>query len=68
MTFRPGPLALAGALAICLAWRGRPDSAFALLNAVFPPGLGLTLLHPAFDPYRRHPAYLALRRRLGLER
>ena len=23
--------------------------------------------NPAFDPYRQHPAYLALRRRMGLE-
>lgn len=53
--------------AIYLAWRNQPDSAFALLDRTFPPRLGLTIQHPAFDPYRRHPAYLALRRRMGLE-
>ena len=53
--------------AIYLAWRSQPDSAFAVLNRAFPPALGLTIQHPAFDPYRRHPAYLALRRRMGLE-
>jgi TolB-like protein len=51
-----------------LAWRNQPDSAFAVLDRAFPSGLGLNLQHPAFDPYRRHPAYLALRRRVGLER
>jgi hypothetical protein len=54
--------------AILVAWRNRPDSAFAMLDRAFPPLLGLSLNHPAFDPYRRHPAYLALRRRMGLER
>ena len=53
--------------AIYLAWRSQPDSAFAVLDRAFPNGLGLTIQHPAFDPYRRHPAYLALRRRMGLE-
>jgi len=53
--------------AIYLAWRNRPDSAFAVLDRAFPPFLGLLLIHPAFDPYRRHPAYLVLRRRMGLE-
>jgi len=52
--------------AIYLAWRNRPDSAFAVLDRAFPRDLGLTIQHPAFNPYRRHPAYLALRRRLGL--
>ena len=52
--------------AICLAWRNQPDSAFAVLQRAFPVYLGLTLQHPAFDPYRQHPAYLALRRRMGL--
>jgi TolB-like protein/tetratricopeptide (TPR) repeat protein len=56
-----------GRRAIYLAWRSRPDSAFAVLGRSFPRGLGLTIQHPAFDPYRRHPAYLALRRRMGLE-
>jgi TolB-like protein/tetratricopeptide (TPR) repeat protein len=55
-----------GYRAICLAWRNRPDSAFAVLDRAFPPFLGLLLIHPAFDPYRRHPAFLALRRRMGL--
>ena len=54
--------------AICLAWRNQPDSAFAVLDRTFPRGLGRTIQHPAFAPYRQHPAYLALRRRLGLER
>ena len=54
--------------AIYLAWRHRPDSAFAVLDRAFPRGLGLTIQHPAFAPYRQHPAYLALRRRMGLER
>ena len=54
--------------AIFLAWRNQPDSAFAILDRTFPPMLGLTIQHPAFAPYRRHPAYLALRRRMGLER
>ena len=54
--------------AIYLAWRDQPDSAFAVLDRAFPPILGRMLQHPAFDPYRRHPAYLALRRRMGLER
>lgn len=52
--------------AIYLAWRNRPDSSFAVLDRAFPPFLGLLLIHPAFDPYRRHPAHLALRRRMGL--
>ncbi len=52
--------------AIYLAWRDRPDSAFAVLDRTFPPGLGFTLADAAFDPYRRHPGYLALARRLGL--
>ena len=56
-----------GRRAIYLAWRNQPDSAFAVLDRAFPPGLGLWLSRPAFDPYRRHPAYLALRRRMGLE-
>jgi tetratricopeptide (TPR) repeat protein len=56
-----------GNRAIYLAWRSQPDSAFAVLDRAFPNGVGLTIQHPAFDPYRRHPAYLALRRRLGLE-
>ena len=54
--------------AIYLAWRNQPDSAFAVLDRGFPDRLGLTIQHPAFDPYRRHPGYLALRRRMGLER
>jgi TolB-like protein len=54
--------------AIYLAWRNQPDSAFAVLDRAFPLRLGLTIQHPAFDPYRQHPAYLALRRRMGLER
>jgi tetratricopeptide (TPR) repeat protein len=53
--------------AIYLAWRNRPDSAFAVLDRAFPHALGLILQQPAFDPYRQHPAYLALRRRMGLE-
>jgi tetratricopeptide (TPR) repeat protein len=53
--------------AIYLAWRNRPDSAFAVLDRAFPRGLGLTIQHPAFDPYRQHPGYLALRRRMGLD-
>ncbi len=53
--------------AILLGWRGRPDSAFALLDRTFPPALGIGLLEPAFAPYRGHPAYLALHRRLGLD-
>ena len=56
-----------GSRAILLAWRNQPDSAFAVLDRAFPPGLDLVLQHPAFDPYRRHPAYLALRRRMGLQ-
>jgi tetratricopeptide (TPR) repeat protein len=52
--------------AILLAWRNQPDSAFAVLGRAYPRRLGLTLQHPAFDPYRQHPAYLALRRRMGL--
>jgi TolB-like protein len=54
--------------AIYLAWRNQPDSAFAVLGRAYPMMLGRRLNHPAFDPYRRHPAYLALRRRMGLER
>jgi TolB-like protein len=54
--------------AVLLAWRDQPDSAFAVLDRAFPDRLGRTILHPAFDPYRQHPAYLALRRRMGLER
>jgi len=54
------------ARAIYLAWRNRPDSAFAVLDRAFPSFLGLLLIHPAFDPYRQHPAYLALRRRMEL--
>jgi len=54
--------------AIYLAWRNKPDSAFAVLDRAFPNGLGVTLQHPAFVPYRHHPAYLALRRRMGLDR
>jgi len=54
--------------AIYLAWRNQPDSAFAVLGRAFPRRLGLTIQHPAFAPYRQHPAYLALRRRMGLER
>jgi TolB-like protein len=57
-----------GIRAVLLAWRRQPDDAFAVLERAFPPQLGLTLQHPAFDPYRRHAAYLALRRRMGLER
>jgi TolB-like protein len=53
--------------AILLAWRNQPDSAFAVLDRAFPRSLGMTIQHPAFDPYRSHPAYLALRRRMGLE-
>jgi len=53
--------------AILLAWRGLPDSAFSVLDHAFPWSLGWTLQHPAFAPYRQHPAYLALRRRMGLE-
>jgi len=56
-----------GNRAIYLAWRNQPDSAFAVLDRAFPPLLVLPILHPAFDPFRRHPAYLALRRRMGLE-
>ncbi|HTQ68534.1 MAG TPA: hypothetical protein VMI13_07560 [Solirubrobacteraceae bacterium] len=52
--------------AIYLAWRDRPDSAFAVLDRAFPSFLGLLLIHPAFDPYRQHPAYVALRRRMEL--
>jgi TolB-like protein len=55
-----------GIRAVLLAWRRQPDDAFAVLERAFPPQLGLTLQHPAFDPYRRHAAYLALRRRMGL--
>ena len=53
--------------AIYFAWRDRPDSAFAVLDRAFPPRLGLFIQNPAFDPYRHHPAYLALRRRMRLE-
>jgi len=53
--------------ATLLAWRSQPDSAFAVLDRAYPRRLGLVIQHPAFDPYRRHPAYLALRRRMGLE-
>ncbi len=53
--------------AILLAWRSQPDSAFAVLDRAYPRRLGLIIQHPAFDPYRRHPAYLALLRRMGLE-
>jgi TolB-like protein len=52
--------------AILLAWRNQPDSAFAVLDRAFPRSLGMTIQHPAFDPYRQHPAYLALRRRMGM--
>jgi tetratricopeptide (TPR) repeat protein len=55
-----------GSRAIYLAWRNRPDSAFAVLDRAFPPYLANMFENPAFDPYRRHPAYLALRRRMGL--
>lgn len=54
--------------AILLAWRNQPDSAFVVLARALPNALGLTLQHPAFDPYRQQPAYLALRRRMGLDR
>jgi TolB-like protein/tetratricopeptide (TPR) repeat protein len=54
--------------AIYLAWRNQPDSAFAVLDRAFPRWLGETIKHPAFDPYRQHTAYLALRRRMGLDR
>jgi tetratricopeptide (TPR) repeat protein len=54
--------------AIYLAWRNQPDAAFALLDRAYPPVLGRTLQHPAFDSYRQHPGYLALRRRMGLDR
>jgi tetratricopeptide (TPR) repeat protein len=54
--------------AIYLAWRNQPDSAFAVLDRAFPRWLGETIQHPAFDPYRWHPANLALRRRMGLDR
>jgi hypothetical protein len=57
-----------GNRAIFLVWRNQPDSAFAVLNRAFPPLLVLPLLHPAFDSYRQHPGYLALRRRMGLDR
>jgi TolB-like protein len=67
-----GQLALStispGRRAIYLAWRNQPDSAFAVLDRALPSGLGLIIQHPAFGPYRQHPAYLALRRRMGLER
>jgi TolB-like protein/tetratricopeptide (TPR) repeat protein len=53
--------------AILLAWRNQPDSAFTVLDRAFPPLLGLWLNHPAFDPYRQHPGFLALRRRMGLD-
>ena len=53
--------------AVYLAWTGQPDSAFAILDRAFPPYLALALQHPAFDPYRRHRGYLALRRRMGFE-
>jgi TolB-like protein len=53
--------------AILFAWRNQPDSAFATLDRAFPPLLGLWLNHPAFNPYHQHPAYLALRRRMGLD-
>ena len=56
-----------GSRAVFLAWRNQPDSAFAALGRAFPAGLGRQLNHPSFDAYRRHPAYLALRRRMGLE-
>jgi hypothetical protein len=56
-----------GNRAILLAWRGMPDSAFAVLDRAFPNALGVTLQHQAFAPYRQHPAYLALRRRMGLD-
>jgi len=59
-TISPGPRA------ICLAWRDQPDSAFAVLDRAFPNAMGITLLNPTFDPYRQHPSYLALRRRMGL--
>jgi len=54
--------------AIFLAWSKQPDSAFAVLDRAFPPELAGVLRHPAFDPYRQHPAYQALRRRMGLDR
>ena len=56
-----------GNRAILFAWRNQPDSAFAVLDREFPRALGLTIQHPAFDPYRQRPAYLALRRRMGLD-
>jgi TolB-like protein len=61
------PTTLPTRRAIYLAWRNQPDSAFAVLDHAYPRRLGLTIQHPAFDPYRQHPAYLALRRRMGLE-
>jgi len=56
----------AGNRAVLLAWRNQPDSAFAELDRGFPPILGRLLNYSAFDPYRLHPAYLALRRRMGM--
>jgi TolB-like protein len=53
--------------AIYLAWREQPDSAFAVLDRAFPTYLANVLRHPAFDPYRRHPRYVALLRRMGME-
>jgi TolB-like protein len=57
-----------GSREIFLVWKNQLDSAFAVLDRAFPPLLVLPLLHPAFNPYRQHPAYLALRRRMGLDR
>jgi hypothetical protein len=54
--------------AIYLAWRNQSDSAFAVLDRAYPRWLNETLQHPAFDPYRQRPAYLALQRRMGLDR
>ncbi len=61
------PLTDPSTRAALFAYRGEPDSAFALLDRAFPQYLALILAHHAFEPYRRHPAYLALRRRMGME-
>jgi tetratricopeptide (TPR) repeat protein len=60
------PAVSPGNRAVLLALRNQPDSAFAVLGRAFPPILGRLLRLPAFDPYRRHPAYLALRLRMGM--
>ncbi len=54
--------------ALDLAWLGQPDSALARLDRLRPRGLAITLQQPALERYRQHPAYLALRHQLGLDR